>query len=103
MKRTSWKKKKKKKTPLVVNRVRLRTKVKITVKPNKAQGMLQVAAAVYGTSSTARVSLLARLVPCYPVCHHRPAFVNYARPLGVRQYETSRAGSSSTHATRLLQ
>ena len=45
-----------------------------------------MAAAVCGTSSIARFSLLVRLVPCYPVC--RPAFVNYAPPLGVRQYET---------------
>ena len=65
----------------------------------KAQSTLQVAAAVCGTSSIAKFSLVVRLVPCYPDCRLRPAFVNYAQPLGVRQYETSKAGSSSTHAT----
>ena len=41
--------------------------------------------------------------PCYPDCRLRPAFVNYPQPLGVRQYETSKVGSSSKHATPLLQ
>ena len=66
----------------------------------KAKSTLQVAAAVCGTRSTARFPLLVRLVPCYADCRLRPAVVNYAQPLGARQYETSRAGSSSTHATR---
>ena len=57
---------------------------------------------VGGTRSIARFSLLVRLVPCYPDCRIRPACVNYAQPLGVRKYETRRAGSSSTHTTRLL-
>ena len=69
----------------------------------KAPSAPQVAAAVCGTSSLARLSLLIRLMPCYPGCRPRPAFVNYSQPLGVRQYEMSRAGSSSNHATRLLQ
>ena len=78
-------------------------KRKITGRPRPKQSTLQVAAAISGTRSIARFSLLVvvRLVPCYPDC--RPAFVNYAQPLGVRQYETSRDGSSSNHATRLLQ
>ena len=92
------------KTPL--NRVRQRTEEKITKGKyqvqTKAQSTLQ-AAAVCGTSSIARFSLLSRLVPCYPDSRLRPAFVNYAQPLGVTQYETCRAGSSSNHATRLLQ
>ena len=57
------------------------------------------------SSSIARFSLLGGLVPCYPVYRLRPAFVNYApRPERMRQMqcETSKAGSSSTHATRLL-
>ena len=69
----------------------------------EAQSTLQVAAAVCGASSICRFPLLIRLVPCYPDCRIRRAFVNYAQPLGVRQYETGRAGSSSNHATRLLQ
>ena len=69
----------------------------------KKRSTLQVAAsaAVCGTSSIARFSLLVRLVPCYPVCRLRPAFVNYAPSLGVRHYETSKAGSSSTHAKHI--
>ena len=83
-----------------------RVKTKNQGKHNRqteATSTLQVAAAVCGTSSVARFSLLIiiRLVPCYPDCRLRPAFVNCAPPLGVREYETSRASSSSTHATRL--
>ena len=106
LKISSWEKWKTRKTPLRVNRVRQRTKGIYrggNSRQSKAQSTLQVAAAVCGTSSVARFSLLVRLVPCYPDCRLRPAFVNYAQPLGVRQYETSRAGLSSTHATRLLQ
>ena len=37
---------------------------------------------------------------CYPACRPRPAFANSAQPFGVRQYESSKPGSSSTrHAT----
>ena len=102
--------KKEEKTPLLVNGVRQRTKEKSNKekyqKGNnrqiKPQSTFQVPAAVCGTSNTARFSLLIRLVPWYPDCGLRPVFVNYAEPLGVRQYQTSRAGSSSNHATRLL-
>ena len=69
----------------------------------KEQSTLQVAAAaVCGASSIARFSRVVRLVPCYSVCRPRPVLVNYGPPPGVRQYETSSAGSSFTHATRLL-
>ena len=44
------------------------------------QSTLQVAAAVCGTSSIARLSLLGGLVPCYPVYRLCPAFVSYAPP-----------------------
>ena len=65
---------------------------------------LQVAAAVCRTSSIVRFYLLVGLVPCYPACRLGPAFVNYApSPERMRQTnETSKAGTSSTHAIRLL-
>ena len=99
-------KKEKKKTLLLVNRVRQGIKGKHRWQNNrqiKAQSTLQVAAGVCGTSSIVRSSPLVRLLPCYPDCRLRPAFVNCVQPLGVRQYATRRAGSSSTYATRLLQ
>ena len=93
---------------MLVNRLRQKTKAKnnegkITGRPKTEAPSIQVAAAVCGTSSMARFPLLIRLVLCYPDCRLRPAFVTYAQPLGVRQYETGRAGSSSNHATRFLQ
>ena len=52
----------------------------ITGKP-KHESTLQVAAVVCGTSSIiTRLSVLVRLVPCYPVFRLRPAFVNNPRP-----------------------
>ena len=75
--------------PLHINRIVLRTKGnnrqteaqeprEITGKPKR--NTLQVAAAVCGTSSIARFYLLVGLVPCYPACRLRPAFVNYTPP-----------------------
>ena len=104
------KKRKVRKTPIIlvlVNRARQRTKGNITnrQKPKHkapSRKRRQFVVRVY-TYSISRFSLLVRLVRCYAVCRLRPAFVNYAQPLGVRQYETSRAGSASTHATRHLQ
>ena len=67
--------------PLHINRASLRTK-----KNNRqAEALIKtpsigVAAAVDGTRSIARFHLLIGLVPCYPVCRLRPAFVNYAPP-----------------------
>ena len=87
------------------NRVRLRTKGNSSqAEEQQKKHTLQVAAAACGTSSIARFYLLVGLVPCCPACPLRPAFVNYthSRKGCVRQYETSKAGSSSTHATRLL-
>ena len=52
--------------------------------------------------TVARFSLLVCLAPSYPACRLRPAFVNNAPLLGVRQHETSKAGSSSTYARRLF-
>ena len=91
--------------PRHINRVRLRTKG--NNRQNEAQSTLQVAASslLYEyTSRTARFSLqlIVGLVPLYSVCRLPPAFINYAPPTERMRQITTKAGSSCTHATRLL-
>ena len=69
----------------------------------EAQSTLPVAATVWGMSSIVGFSLFVRVVPRCHDCRLHTAFVKYVQTLEVRQYGTSRAGLSSTDATRLLQ
>ena len=68
------------KTSLLVNRVRNKGKKQA----NQSTHTLQVAGAGCDTGSIARFSLLVRFVPCYPGCRLGPAFVSYAQRLDSR-------------------
>ena len=110
LKRTSGEKRKRKRNTAACKQSKTKNqgkndKRKIPGRPKPKARALQVAASVCDTriNSIARFSLLIRQVPFYPGCRLRPAFVNNAPALGISQYEMSGAGSSSNHASRLLQ
>ena len=94
------------KTPLLVNRVWQRTESKNKEQNQADQGPTDSpgggSSLWYEQYSQVRLAIPPGTF-YYPDCRLRPAIVNFVQPLRVRQYETGWAGSSSTHATRLLQ